>query len=123
MVFRRKARARRARFGGFRKAARRYIGGSNVESMILPAIGYGALRDRASQEMSKYIPQVFGAYTNGIILGVSGWYMAKKTRGIWKTIGTTALIGEGILLGHNALSPMVGGTSTNQANGVQIGTI
>lgn len=120
MVFKRKA-ARRSRARTFaRSRSRSSSSGMSIEKMMLPAAGYGAVRNFAADKIKSVIGSPFGNYTDEAVLGLAGYFIAKKNLFGMKNLGTAMLIVETASLSNQVVSPMinsaVGGTSNS--NGI-----
>lgn len=120
MVFKRKA-VRRARPRTFARSRSRSSSSSmSVEKMILPAAGYGAVRNFAADKIKSVIGTPFGAYTDEAVLGIAGYFIAKKNLFGMGNVGKAMLIVETASLSNQVVSPMinqaVGGTSNS--NGI-----
>lgn len=124
MVFRRKRSFRRAASAA-RGYVRRTYGGRSVSpsAVILPAFVYGAARARLSSWVQQVIPGVAGQYTDEIVLGLAGWYLAKKNTGFLRNIGMAALTIESASVGNQMVGSMLAGnnSTTRNAGGIAIG--
>jgi len=110
--FKRKARRSGFRFGK-RRSSRRSSSGSPLKT-ILPAALYGAGRQYAvnlATPITSMLP--LGNYADEAVLGVAGYFMAKKGKGIIKDIGHSMLIVEAASVG----SQLIGGAGKNNSGG------
>jgi len=104
------------RRGGFRIGRRsRRSGNKSISPMkiVLPAAIYGAGRQylvNLAAPVTSMVP--LGAYADEAVLGIGGYLLAKKTRGMLRNIGVAMLTIEAASLGSQLIkgSP-VGGTS------------
>lgn len=108
--FRRRSRSVR-RFG---MKAHRRSGKSGVSpiKVILPAALYGAGRQylvNLAQPLTSKIP--LGAYADEAVLGVAGYFLAKKGKGFLKNVGISMLTIEAASLGSGLVGGMGGGSS------------
>lgn len=89
----------------------------------MPAMIYGGIRAKLSQLTSQYIPGVLGQYTDEVVLGLAGYYLAKKNTGMLRNIGLAALTIESASIGNQLIAPMVSGVANNSASaGASIGS-
>jgi len=103
--FRRKARSFRS-YG--RKAYRASsTGGISPMKVGVSAAAYGAFRDK----IHSYIPNVGIPYSDSLITGAIGYYMAKK-KGWMKNAGIAILAVEAAAVGNSLGSGMLGGSSS-----------
>jgi hypothetical protein len=111
----RKRRSARSRFG--RKSRHsRSSGRSNVMSVLLPAVIYGAGRQylvNLAQPLTSKIP--LGAYADEVVLGGAGYLLAKKGRGMLKNVGLAMLTIEAASLGSGLIGGGLGGSSSGGA--------
>lgn len=109
------ARRRKARTFGFaRRTSRSH--GLGPEKMLLPAIAYGAIRQDLGALAAK-VPMV-GGFGDEVVLGVAGYFMAKKGSGMMRDIGMAALAVEASSVGAQLRSGTLfsGGMLTTTAS-------
>lgn len=109
-----------ARRRTFRRAkASRRVSRSGTSSMLM-TVGasalYGFGRSKLSALTQQYIPNVFGQYTDEVVLGLAGWYLSKKG-GIIGALGKSALIIESASIGNQLGSQIMSSETTTASNG------
>jgi len=80
--------------------------------IILPAALYGAGRQylvNLAAPLTSMIP--LGAYADEAVLGVGGYLLAKKTRGLLHNVGIAMLTIEAASLGSQLVGGKIGGGS------------
>lgn len=128
--FRRRARRSAPARRSFARARAR-SGNINPATIVLPAMIYGGIRAKVSSLVNQYIPGVLGQYTDEVVLGVAGYYLAKKNTGMLRNIGLAALTIESASVGNQLIAPMVSNVSSGSSSGslygssagIQIGNI
>ena len=106
-----KRKTRTSRFRGFLKRSLRTRHGIKPESVIIPAVIYGAGRQylvNMARPLTSKIP--LGNYADEAVFGVAGYMLAKKGKGIVKQLGLAALTIEAASLG-NQLVGTIGGNN------------
>jgi hypothetical protein len=115
--------ARRASFG--RKARTRHSsrsGGLNPLNLIIAGGAYGALRNTLSgiiAPVTNMLP--LGQYSDEAIFGALGYFLAKKQKGMLKSLGYSMLSVEAAAVGSNLSSGI--GTNTTDSNSGMSGWI
>jgi hypothetical protein len=109
------------RYGFARKArrfARRSTNMSSPMGTILPAFVYGAARPALSSLVSPLTSKIpFGNYADELVLGLGGYFMAKKGSGMIRDAGKAILTVEAASLGAQTVGPMLNGmTATVSGN-------
>lgn len=108
--FKRKA---RSYLSGFKKAYRRNsTGGISPIKVGVSAAAYGAFRDK----IHSYIPNTGIPYSDSLITGAIGYYMAKK-KGWMKNAGIAIMAVEASHIGNSLGSGMMG-TSTTKTQSI-----
>lgn len=107
---------RKKRRSVYRKVKRRMRSSRQPrpEQVILPSIIYGAGRQtlvNLATPVTSMIP--LGQYADEAILGVAGYYLAKKGKGILKQVGMSMLTVESASVG----SGLIGGGFAGGNNG------
>jgi len=85
--------------------------GMSPMKVIISGAAYGAARPyivSAAQPVIGMLP--FGAYNDHIALGLAGYLLAKKSKGLMKTAGTAILYGEAFSIGSGVMG---GGSSSS----------
>jgi hypothetical protein len=105
---------RKARRSGFRMKRRSHRSGGSVSPLkiVLPALAYGAGRQylvNLAAPLTSMIP--LGAYADEAVLGVGGYLLAKKGRGMLKNVGVAMLTIEAANLGSQLIGGSGGGSS------------
>ena len=97
------------------KSKRRSKATTNPLSMILPAMGYGAVRGKVSQLIQPVTSKIpFGNLADEIGMGVLSYYAAKKGKGMVKKLGQAGLIIESAQAGQTLVAGnLLGGTTSN----------
>lgn len=85
--------------------------GISPASVILPAMVYGGVRAKISALVNQYVPGVLGQYTDEVVLGLAGYWLAKKQSGMLRNIGLAALTIESASVGNQLIAPMVNNVS------------
>lgn len=103
------ARFRKARRGFRRmaKSARRRFGraSENPLMIILPAMAYGAGRQYLSQAVEPLTSKVpLGTFADEAVFGTAGYFMAKKGKGIIKSLGKAILTVEAASVGNQIVN-------------------
>jgi hypothetical protein len=106
-------RKRRVYFKAKRRSRRRSSSVS-AQKLVLPAVLYGAGRQylvNLATPLTSMVP--LGQYADEAVLGIAGYYLAKKGRGMMKEVGRSMLIVEAASLG----SGLIGGKLGNSVSG------
>jgi hypothetical protein len=113
--FRKRSRSRGSRFG-MKRHSRRSGGGTSLMGTVLPAVVYGAARPYISNLVSPATNMLgaAGGYADNVVLGLLGWYAAKKGKGFIKNAGHSILVVEAAQVGAE-LSQGISGGSTGGA--------
>jgi len=107
--------ARSVRRGFSRKTRSRSGSSSNPMNVLIPAALYGAGRPYISglvSPISSMLP--LGQYADEAVLGIGGYFLAKKGRGMIKNIGTAMLTVEAASIGSQLIGN-VGGSNSGGA--------
>lgn len=124
MKFRRKA--RRA-FGGFKRRSSRSRssgGSSNLITIGLMAVAYGALRPKIEAMIPASVSGMVGGYGDELLLGGAGYLASKGKLGnnsFIKNAGTAIFIVEATRVGSGLGSSMLGSGSTSTSNSNLLG--
>lgn len=115
-----KTKMAKKRYGFARKArrfAKRSTDMSNPVGIVLPAFAYGAARPMLSDWASPLTSKLpFGNFADEIVLGLAGYFMAKKGNGIIKNAGKAILTVEAASLGNQVVGSMIVGTKSSNSN-------
>jgi len=76
------------------------------------AFAYGAVRNK----VHSYIPDTGLPYSDSLIAGAIGYYLAKKQKGMLKNAGIAILVTEAAAVGNTVGSGMFGATSNTLVN-------
>lgn len=103
----------RRRYFGKRKARRsgKSFGGVSPVNVAIGSAVYGAARPYVAN-MIPDIPQL-GGFSDNVVLGVAGYFLAKKGNGMMKTAGISILCNEAFIAGSKAMGGMTSGASSN----------
>ena len=111
--FRRMRRRSSSRGGFFKRRSRGSSGSSNPMNVLLPAALYGATRGYIASAISPLTSKIpVGNYGDELVLGLAGYFMAKKGSGFIKNTGMAILTVEAASLG-NQLAGTIGGSSSS----------
>ena len=98
------------------KPKRRSNASNNPMKMILPAMGYGAVRGKVSQLIAPVTSKIpFGNLADEIGMGVLSYYAAKKGTGMVKKLGQAGLIIESAQAGQTLVAGNLLGMSTTSS--------
>jgi len=89
---------------------RRSSSGTSPEKILIPALLYGAGRNAiksAIQPITDKIP--LGANSDEAVMGIVGYFLAKKGSGIVRNIGMAALTVEAASIGNNVAGSTISG--------------
>ena len=108
--FRRKARSMyRAAKRGIRRSSK---SGVSPMKIVLMSGLYGAGRNT----LHSFIPDTPIPYSDSVISGVVGWYLAKKGNGYMKAAGMSILAVEAAAIGQAATSGMFGASQAGSGS-------
>lgn len=108
---------KRSRSRAFKKHYSKNSGGMKPESVVLPAVAYGAARQwlsNAAQPITSKIP--LGNYADEALFGIGGYLLAKKGKGMIKQIGLAMLTVEAASVGHQVIGSKVSTQPTDTGN-------
>jgi hypothetical protein len=106
------------RTGGFFKRRSRHAGtsGLNPIKLMIGAAIYGIFRNKISDLVAPLTAKVpLGSFADEAVLGVAGYFAAKKGKGMVKDIGTAALTIESYRVGEIATTGMFKSTAANSS--------
>lgn len=108
----------RRRKSSKRSFARRSHGGGDIQSVLLPAFAYGAVRAQAktlAQPVTSMLP--LGDNADEVAFGLLGYFLAKKGGSpMMRNAGRAILTVEAASLGNNLVAPMIGGLGSTISN-------
>lgn len=90
---------------------------SKPEAVIVPAMLYGALREKASMALDPLLSRIpMGSIADEVGMGIASYLVAKKGKGMIKKVGLAGLTIESARLGEavasGGFSGLIGGQST-----------
>lgn len=116
---------RSARRGFFAKRSRsrsRRSGSGNPMAMIIPAMAYGAVREKISTALTPLTSKIpLGNIADEVVLGLAAYLVAKKTSGLLSQVGKAALVIEAARIGEAAISGALGGMASSSTGVTMIG--
>lgn len=84
--------------------------GGSVESLILPAVAYGAARSYLANLAAPLVNKIpLGNYADEALFGVAGWYIAKKNIMGMRKLGEAVLVVEAASVGNQLVAGLGGG--------------
>ena len=105
MAKRRRTVTKRARSRPSFRAKRRRSKGTNPTSVIIPAVIYGAARERVSGFIAPFTARVpLGGLADELGMGVLGFMAAKRGKGLLKKVGMAALTIESARVGSSVIN-------------------
>lgn len=113
MARRRMTAKQRRYFGGRRSARHSSAAGISPQKLAIAAGIYGLVRNKVSGVIAPLVAKLpLGQYSDEAILGIAGWFAAKKGRGLVKQGGMAILTIEAYRAGELA-SQQILPTSSN----------
>jgi len=102
-----KRKARRA-YSYMKKSYRKHNSSVNIIGVGVMAFGYGMFRNK----VHSYIPDTGIPYSDSLISGAVGYYLAKKQKGMLKNLGIAILVTEASAIGNTMGGSFMGGSDT-----------
>ena len=101
--------------GSYRR--RKKGGYSKPESVILPSMLYGAVREKASIALAPVLSKVpLGDVADEVGMGIISYFVAKKGKGIVKEVGKAGLTIESARMGEALASGSMFGSTAGTSN-------
>lgn len=95
-------------------------GSTGLMNTVLPALLYGAVRDKAKTAATPITNMIPTGYGDELAFGLLGWYLSKKGSGFVHNAGKAILTVEAASVGHQLVGPMIGGAgATGDQSGWQ----
>ncbi len=100
-----------------RRFGHRSSGGVNPMNMVLASALYGAIRQPIGNMIQGVVPSgTLSGYADEAILGVTGYFLAKKGKGFMKALGMSALVVESASVGHQVTAGYLGTSTMNTSS-------
>ena len=119
MRFKKRRFGKRGSYRGFKRSSRsRSSGSSNPLTVVIPAMAYGAGRSYLSNLALPLTSKLgfLGQYSDEVLFGLAGWFIAKKNLMGLKPLGVAMLTIESASIGSQLIGNVGSSTGMSSQN-------